>query len=61
MTGLIWVLTDSLGRESDAERRRQGIQAGDGPFPDPATSHEPPQKRPDLRLGGDSWNMVLGR
>lgn len=44
MTGLIWVLTDSLGRESDAERRRQGMQAGDGLFPDPARSHEPAQK-----------------
>ena len=44
MAGLIWVLTETLGRESDAERRRQGLQAGDGLFPDPVTSHKPTQK-----------------
>lgn len=33
MTALVWVLVDSLARESDAEKRRVGMGSEEGPPP----------------------------
>ena len=44
MTAMIWVLIDSLSRESDAERRRDRMQAKEDRPPGPPESHEPIEK-----------------
>ena len=44
MTALVWVLVDSLARESDAEKRRVGIGSEDGLPPSLTDRREPVQE-----------------
>ena len=44
MTALVWVLIDSLARESDAEKRRMGIESENGLPPSLTDGREPVQE-----------------
>lgn len=44
ITALVWVLIDSLARESDAERRRVKMESEDGRTPALNDGREPAQE-----------------